>query len=206
MNRRRKSTDLPGLETLALQQGGYFRREDAHAYGISDRMLSYHTRTGRFEHVLPGVFRLASAPISANDDLLLAWVWSRYRGAISHESALALYGLSDLMPTRVHLTVPPHERRRTNLFVLHRARLAADEVAPYGGVRATRPARAIVEAAAVGADPEQIQRAIHQALDRALMTPDQLRAAAERSRYRNRRAVQRLVEETLGHAATAAWR
>lgn len=206
MELHRKSTDLPGLEALALQQSGYFRREDAHRHGLSDRLLSYHTRTGRFERVLPAVFRLTNAPISQNDDLHLAWVWSRYRGAISHESALALYGLSDLMPTRVHLTVPPDERRRTGLFVLHRARLSAYDTAPYEGIRATRPARAIVEAAADGADPQQVQRAIHQALARAILTREQLRAAAERPRYRNRSAVHRLIEEALRHAATATGR
>lgn len=204
MERAAKATDLPGLEELALQQGGYFRREDAHAHGVSDRLLSYHTRTGRFERVLPAVFRLRSAPVSPNDDILLAWVWSRYRGAISHDSALALYGLTDLMPTRVHLSVPPEERRRSDLFVLHRAGLTAGDIAPYEGVRATRPARAIVEAAADGADPDQIHRAIHQALGRALMTSEQLRAAALRARHRNRRAVQRLIEEALRNAAVPA--
>lgn len=34
MARRRKCTDLPGLEARALAQGGYFDREDAHAHGI----------------------------------------------------------------------------------------------------------------------------------------------------------------------------
>jgi hypothetical protein len=34
----------------------------------------------------------AAAPAAPNDELLLAWVWSNYRGAISHDSALALLG------------------------------------------------------------------------------------------------------------------
>lgn len=195
------SISLSGLEARALNQGGYFNREDAHSHRISDRLLSYHVGTGRFERVLPAVYRLAHAPVSPNDDLFVAWVWSRYRGAISHDSALALYGLSDLMPSRVHLTVPPDERRRIRLFELHRSRLPEADVVPYEGLRVTRPARALVDAAAAGADPEQIQLAIHQGLSRALMTPEQLLLAAQRPKYRNKRAVQRLVEDSLRHAA-----
>ena len=201
-----RSTDLAGLEALALAQGGYFRREDAIAHGITDRLLSYHKRTGRFDRVLPGVYRLTRAPVSPNDELLLAWVWSRYGGAISHESALALYDLSDLLPSKVQLTVPVDERRRTARFDLHRSQLQPEEIRPYEGVSATVPGRAIVDAAAGDADPEQIQKAIRQALDRALLTPERLRAAAARSRYRNKRAVQRLIEQTLGDVALGARR
>ena len=63
------------------------------AHGLSDALISYHTKTGRFERVLLGVYRLTSAPISPVDEYFLAWLWTNRRGAISHESALALYGL-----------------------------------------------------------------------------------------------------------------
>ena len=48
-----RRTDLAGLEAFALGQGGYLDRQDAHDYGITDSLLGYHTRTGRFERVLP---------------------------------------------------------------------------------------------------------------------------------------------------------
>src|SRR2546428_5032630 len=94
--------DLRGLEALALQHGGYFDRGDALAHAVNDQLLRHHLRAGRFERVYPGVYRLVVAPTAPNDELLLAWVWSNYRGAISHDSALALYGLSDLLPSSVH--------------------------------------------------------------------------------------------------------
>ena len=43
----------------------------------------------RFERVLPGVYRLRAAPISPYDEYLLAWVWTNYRGAISHDGLTA---------------------------------------------------------------------------------------------------------------------
>src|SRR4051794_32261598 len=98
--------DRLGLEALALEHGGYFDRGDAHHFGFSDSLLRHHVQAGRFERVLPGVYRLHIAPPDVDEQCLLAWVWTNYRGAISHESALALYGLGDLSPIRVHVTVP----------------------------------------------------------------------------------------------------
>ncbi|MCC6179819.1 MAG: type IV toxin-antitoxin system AbiEi family antitoxin domain-containing protein [Chloroflexi bacterium] len=198
-----RRTDLCGLETLALGQGGYFDRRDAHSHGITDSLLSYHTRTGRFERVLPGVYRLRVAPISPYDEYLLAWVWTNCRGAISHESALALYDLADILPTRVHVTVPRSFHRTSAPFQVHLAPLPEGEVQTYNGVRVTTPARAIVDAAATGTDPTQIHKAVREALARGLVDPDALRAAAAtRSPNQYRRDVRRLLEEALSGATT----
>jgi predicted transcriptional regulator of viral defense system len=200
MARTTKGTDLLGLESLALQQGGYFDRGDAHTHGIGDDLLSHHTRRGRFERIFPGVYRLKTAPISHLDDLRLAWVWSNYRGAISHESALALYDLSDVMPSRVHLTVPASFRRESAPFELHRARLQDDEVTTREGLAVTTPARSIVDAAADGTGPEQIQLAAQQAIERALASPEQILRAARRPGYRHRRTVLPLIEAAVDRA------
>ena len=190
------------LEALALTQGGYFDRADALAHGLSDQTLHHHVRSRRFERIYPGVYRVKIAPVAQDDELLLALVWPNHRGAISHESALALYGLSDVMPGRVHLTVPPDFRRRPPpTYVLHWSRLADDDLTERQGIRVTTPARTVVDAAGGGTDPEQIRKAVQQAVDRALATPEQLRAEAARPGYRHRRAVLPLMEAALARAA-----
>jgi predicted transcriptional regulator of viral defense system len=197
--------DPAGLETHALTQGGYFDRSDARQYGFDDQDLYYHTRTGRFERVHPGVYRLRTAPVATHDDLLRAWVWTNYRGAVSHESALALYGLSDVMPGLVHLTVPPDFARNippAAPYVLHRSDLDDTDVTSWEGLRVTAPARSIVDAAASGTEPDQIERAVREALGRALTTAHDLRAAAARRRYRHRRTVQSLIEHAINAAAS----
>jgi predicted transcriptional regulator of viral defense system len=180
MEAQHSRPDLQGLSALALAQGGYFDRGDAQAHGISDRLLHHHTRTGHFERVFPGVYRLAIAPLSPNDDLLQAWVWSNYRGAISHESALALYGLSDVLPSRVQITVPPGFRRRAGRFEVHHSDLPDEETVLYEGLRVTTPARSIADAAAAGSGPEQIQLAVAQAIARGLASPAHLQRSAGR--------------------------
>ncbi|MBI4496441.1 MAG: hypothetical protein HY689_00865 [Chloroflexi bacterium] len=196
-----KRTDLAGLEALALRQGGYFDRHDAQDYGITDQLLRYHTQTGRFERILPGVYRLRTAPISPSDDYLLAWVWTNYRGAISHESALALYELGDVSPVQVHVTVPRPFHRTSAPFRVHLAALPEGEVQMYNGVRVTTPNRAIIDAAASGADPTQIHQAVRDALARGLLQPETLRAAARRRPNQHLRNVQQLIEEALADAA-----
>jgi len=199
-----KRTDLSGLEALALSQGGYFDRRDAHEHGITDSLLGYHTRTERFERILPGVYRLRIAPISPHDEYLLAWIWTNYRGAISHESALALYDLADILPARVHVTVERPFHRTSAPFQVHLAPLPEEEVQDYNGVRVTTPARSIVDAAATGTDPTQIHKAVRDVLHRGLVNPDMLRAAAVRRPNQHRRDIRRLIEEALSSATTGA--
>ncbi len=198
-----KQTDLRALEALALRQGGYFDRRDAHDYGITDTLLQYHKRTGRFERVLPGVYRLSAAPASLLDQYLLAWVWTNYRGAISHESALALYDLGDVLPARVHVTVPRPFHRTSAPFLVHLAPLPEEEVQMYNGVRTTTPARSIVDAAANGTDPTQVHKVVREALDRGLVFPDALRAALNRRPNQYMRNVRRLIQEALAGATQA---
>jgi predicted transcriptional regulator of viral defense system len=200
MLHRKKRTDLPGLESLALCQGGYFDAADASEHGFGKAVVNYHVRTGRFERVYPGVYRLRSAPPTRRDDLLLAWVWSNKRGVIAHESALELYGLSDVLPSRIHLAVPLNFARNSPGYVLHRTSLAPEEVTEYEGLPVTAPARTIVDAAASGTGPEQIELAVRQAIEHGLATAGQIRSAAARRRYRNRRAVLPMLEEFVRRA------
>jgi predicted transcriptional regulator of viral defense system len=192
-------TDPRGLEQLALEQGGYFDRADALAHGFSNQLVHHHVRSGRFERVYPGVYRLATAPPAPHDELLLAWVWSNYRGVISHDSALALFGLSDLLPSQVHLTVPIDFRRASGPYVIHRVPLPDADRTTYEGVATTTAARAIVDAAADGADPEQVARAIKQAIARGLATWPQIEALARRPHYQGRRIALPVI-----HAARVA--
>ena len=196
-----RNTDLPGLEALALGQGGYFDRRDAQEHGLTDHSIQHHVATAKFERVLPGVYRLAIAPVSPRDDYLRAWVWTNYRGAISHESALALYNLADIMPTHIHVTVPRPFHRTSGHVQVHLSPLPDTEVQMYEGVRVTVPARSIADAAASGTEPSQVVKAVHDALGRGLLTPDTLRAAAVQRPNQHRRDIRPLIEQALADAA-----
>lgn len=192
--------DLAELESFALEQGGYFDRADALRYGFTDHTIQHHRARGRFERVFPGVYRLSVAPISAIDDYLRAWVWTNYRGAISHESALTLYGLSDLLPVRIHVTVPRPFHRTSADYYVHLGALPTEDVQLYDGVRVTVPARSIVDAAAAGTDPSQIIKAVHEGLARGILTRDALLAGTGRHPNQHRRDARQLVEQAIAYA------
>jgi predicted transcriptional regulator of viral defense system len=183
---------LEAVYRVAAEQAGYFTSDQARSAGLSYRQLTYHTQRGRFERVALGLYRLVLFPPSSLEDLFAAVLLVGPMSVVSHDSALALYELSDVLPAAIHLTVPRNTSRRHQGVKLHRNRLRADEITRYAGLPVTTPARTLADMAAV-LDSEQALQAIAQALDRGLATKE---AIAEAGRRRGGR-VQRLLEEAL---------
>lgn len=87
--------------------------------------LRHHARPGgRYERVRRGLYRLRHFPTSPHEYVVAAWLPLRDSGAvISHERALELHDLSDVVPDAAHITVPRSERglRRREGVRLHTA-------------------------------------------------------------------------------------
>jgi len=114
MRRRRWDTTL---YHLAEGQAGYFTAAQAREAGLQQVRLAQLHKTGDIERVTRGVYRLTRYPISPLGQYMEAALWPQVRwpdarGVVSHESALAIYGLSDASPVKVHLTVPTEFRIR----------------------------------------------------------------------------------------------
>ena len=119
------------------------------------------------------------------------------QGVISHESALAIYGLSNASPAKVHLTLPTGLRIRRAApkhLVFHYADLEANEEQRVDGVPVTTPARTICDAHAshlgpvlVGQAIEDGRRAGHLTLDDADTLERELLATMPRRRSRRAR-------------------
>jgi predicted transcriptional regulator of viral defense system len=163
--------------------------------------LSHHARPGgRYLRVRQGLYRLRHFPSSPYEHMMVAWLPLRGAGAVvSHESALELHELSDVIPNAIHLSLPRSERgqRRRPGVRLHtlNAPPTKREVCEIAGLPVTRPERTIVDSLAAGTQPEQIQMAIRQALDRGVTTPRRLRTAASRSSVRVAKFIERSLEE-----------
>src|SRR5437016_389782 len=96
-----KSSRRPEQETLyriAERQAGYFTAAQAAQAGFSWERLSYYVARGRFLRVAKGIYRLVQFPASPFEDLFRAWLRCGPKSVISHDSALAVYGLSDIIP------------------------------------------------------------------------------------------------------------
>ena len=112
-------------------------------------------------------------------------LWSRDRADVpqavaSHDTALALHGLGELLPVRTHLTVPPGFRKGSpSGVVLHRARLGPADVMEREGFTVTTPLRTLVDVASAGTVPvEQVAKAAADAIARGLVRRPRLDAAA----------------------------
>lgn len=175
------------LFAKALEQGGYFTAKQAREAGYDYPHLDYHVSTGNFERVEHGLYRLTSLPPGEHDDLVRLTLWSRNRrdepqAVVSHESALVLYDLSELLPAEIHLTVPPTFRKDPPAgCVLHKARLARKDIEERAGFRVTVPLRTLLDVAASGVAEEQLQKAVTDALVRGLVRRKQLLDAAKKS-------------------------
>jgi predicted transcriptional regulator of viral defense system len=145
------------------------------------------------------VFRLADWVPELHDDLIRWTLWSKGRGVISHETAIAVYGIGEFESASVHLTVPVGFRMRDAAITLHFADLPSSDIVGHTGYRVTTVLRSLVDVAGGGMDADQLARAIHESIAGGHLTLRQLRARAEEIDLRA--ALQ--IERALQHAPTA---
>lgn len=176
------------LFETASEQGGYFTAEQARACGFSWALLSHHVKRGRFIRVRRGLYRLREYPSSAREEVLAAWLAvGKDAAVVSHDSALDLLDLSDVIPDAVHLAVPRSRRYASALpgVKIHTTvrALRPRDLTYRDGMVVTSATRTILDAAEAGTAPDQVELAVRQAVERGLAGPDELRqGAAERGR------------------------
>ena len=195
------------LFSIALGQGGYFTAKQAREAGYGYPHLDYHVSTGTFERVDHGLYRMANIPPGADDDLVRWTLWSRNQkdepqAVVSHESALVHHGLSELLPDRLHFTVPPKFRKVPPVgCVLHKSSLGPKDTEERAGFRVTTPLRTLVDVATSGVSREQFGQAVADAISRGLVRRTQLEAALKRVPGLER--IQSLVNRGHRQSATA---
>ena len=168
-----KNPSWDRLFELATGQEGYFTAQQAATLGYSRQLLSHYRRTGRLLRVHHGVYRIVHFPAGDHEDLVVAWLWSDRLGVISHETALALHDLSDLMPSQIHLSLPIAARARRRKpppnVVVHYADVPITDRSWVASVPATTPKRTLIDCAMAGLEPEFLHQAAAQALKRGLI-------------------------------------
>jgi predicted transcriptional regulator of viral defense system len=127
-------------------------------------------------------------------DLILWWLWSRNRkekpqGVYSHQTALSLHELTDVMPSRVHMTVPKTFRRSVAVpkgVTLHMADVPPSDVEPIHGVPVTKALRTLIDVVAGGEVPmPDLQLAFAEASRSGKITRAEIAAAKRDPLYRD---------------------
>ena len=175
-----KSPDWGHLFEIAAAQDGLFTTQQAAEAGYSPQLLAHHLGAGRVIRVRRGVYRLVHFPAGDHEDLTVLWLWSEHMGVFSHQTALALHDLSDVLPSQVHLTLPDAWRTRRlrvpDGVILHYGDVAGAERRWFGPVPATTPLRTLEDCAAEHLPPELLRGAALDALHRRLVRRVELAA------------------------------
>lgn len=171
--------DWDTLYETAAAQAGYFTLSDAVASGFSAPLLQYHCG-GRVERAGRGIFRLRHFPATEQEDLVPLWLWTGKAGVLSHETALQLHGLSDILPARHHMTLPASWRRRRLRVppgvTLYFRDYQEDDVEWHGPVPVTAPLQTLLDCVEDHVPPDILDSAIRQALDRGLVAEADMEA------------------------------
>lgn len=171
-----KETPAPNwsrLYEIAAAQEGHFTTAQAAEAGYYPQLIAKHLSNGRMVRVRRGVYRLVHFPAGDHEELVVIWLWSERAAVFSHETALALHGLSDALPTRVHATLPiSWALRRLRVpkgVALHHADIDAADRTWLGAVPVTAVPRTLVDCADVRVAPELVRDAFEQAAVRGLV-------------------------------------
>lgn len=160
---------------VAERQSGYFTASQALEAGYSYASQHYHHKVGNWVRDGWGIYRLAHFPRTAHEELVRLMLWSRDRAGdrqavVSHDTALEIYAMNDVMPAQIHLTVPRGFRKNAPRgVVLHYSDLEASEIDERDGYRITTPLRTLLDTADSSRSPDLLEAATKEALRRGLV-------------------------------------
>jgi predicted transcriptional regulator of viral defense system len=152
------------VNELAAEQNGYVTAAQAGRAGITRHALNKMRARGTLERVSHGLYRLVHFPASPLDQYMEATLWpAPARAVVSHETALSIYGLSDVNPARIHITLSRRWRLRRQVpkyLEIHRLDLGENDVNIYEGIAVTTPERTIRDCHAAHLGAALIRQAI----------------------------------------------
>lgn len=192
------------MVAIADENDGLFTARQARLAGISASVLARLAQRGRLERAARGVYRIPYFPSNRLSQYREAVLWARAAGgprevALSHATALVVYGISDASPAAVHLTVPRAARLRRvrpKWVRVHRADVAPGEITRHEGLPITTVARTVEDMLALGGRVPLVKQAISDARREGFIN----RSEAQKLRRRVDRYV-RTIEAAKGESA-----
>jgi len=176
-------------------QHGLLTRADVRAGGFSDPQIRVRLRSGEWIRVYPGVYRLAGAPVTAEQQCLAAVLACGASAFASHQSAAWLWRLLDRPPERHAVSVGAMSSPRPPRVDVHRTRpVAPERLHVRSGIWCTDPLRTLVDLAAVTSGP-RLTAAVDCGLASRLVTVEGLEAELAREGAKGRKGIATLRRE-----------
>lgn len=152
------------LWDIATAQLGFVTARQAADLGVGKHALQMLVRRGTLTRVAHGVYRFPQYPTSEYDAYMRAVLWTRAPEAcLSHETALDAYGISDINPNRIHVTVAKSRRMRRadgDDYVIHREDLEPAQIDWWQEIPTVTPPTAIAQCIVYGTPTYLLRQAI----------------------------------------------
>lgn len=159
------------LAALAEDNDGLVTAEQARASGFADSVLARLAQRKRIERIARGVYRIPYVSPGQFSQYREAVLWAKAnRGpatvALSHETALVVYGISDANPASIHLTVPASarlRRRKPKGVVIHHGDFGPNDVMIHEGLPLTTVDKTIADLLESGGRTDLMRQAVSDA-------------------------------------------
>jgi hypothetical protein len=102
-----------------------------------------------------------------------------------------------VLPAEVHVIVPRTASRRRANIRQHTNQLAPDEITRRSGLRVTTVARTIADVASRGLAEEQVFQAVQEALQRGLVSQEELLTQAKRRGGRAKKIILSAIQNEV---------
>jgi predicted transcriptional regulator of viral defense system len=176
--KRARRDDLASLGEIAEGQEGYFSAAQAANAGIDRHRLQRLTAQGIIERDSRGTYRFPLFPIGDRAELWRAVLWPSLGrgdvlGTLSHGTALSLYDVSTINPSRIDITLPRSLRLRREVpraYRVHFRDYDATETAKLNGLPATTLFRTLLDLILDSSESQFVSEALDSASKKGLLT------------------------------------
>lgn len=149
------------IAAIAVRQHGYITRQQLLALGLSRSCVDRRGRAGKLHRVYAGVYAVGAVPTLSVARAAAAVLACGAGAALSHSSALCLWGWHTPWDVPFEVTAPAQHRRPG--IVLHRSKvLTHRDVRRHMGIRVTSPARTVLDVAP-GLNDKQLRQVVREA-------------------------------------------
>lgn len=151
-----------------MRQHGNVTRAQLITLGLTNHAIMHRVRTGRLFRIHPSVYAVGRRPATPLERASAAVLACGPTAALSHDSALKLWGFAVRWPSTIDVTVSAGDPRPAGIKV-HRSRtLRRQDVRVQLDVRATSPERTVVDCA-VSLEHKRLARLVHDGLNASLL-------------------------------------
>lgn len=165
--------DIPSeLAALAARQHGVVTRQQLLAIGLGHHAIAYRVRAGDLYRVHLGVYAVGKPPVTPLERASAAVLACGTGAALSHASAMVLWGFWKRWPASFEVIVAGHHRR-PGINVHRCSTLHRRDLTRHLGIRVTTPARTLHDCAPRLSD-RALARAAGDALHSRFLTRDHL--------------------------------